>query len=60
MLKAYRSGDWARAAALLALCRRAAEGRLQSLWTLYDSRIAEMRATAVPADWDGVAIARQK
>ncbi|HEX2115652.1 MAG TPA: adenylate/guanylate cyclase domain-containing protein, partial [Alphaproteobacteria bacterium] len=60
MLKSYRSGDWARASALLGLCRRAAEGRLQTLWTLYESRIAEMRETALPANWDGVAIARQK
>jgi adenylate cyclase len=60
MLKAYRARDWARAAALLGLCRRASEGRLQTLWELYEARIAELRATALPSDWDGVAIARQK
>jgi adenylate cyclase len=60
MLKSYRAGDWPRASALLALCRRAAEGRLQTLWTLYESRIEELRATPLPADWDGVTVARQK
>ena len=60
MLKAYRARDWSRAAALLGLCRRASEGRLQTLWELYEARIAELRATTLPSDWDGVAIARQK
>jgi adenylate cyclase len=60
MLKAYRARDWSRAAALLALCRRAAEGRMPGLWSLYEARIEELRAGAVPSDWDGVAIARQK
>jgi adenylate cyclase len=60
MLKSYRAGDWPRAAALLALCRRASEGRFQTLWKLYEDRIAELRETALPADWDGVTVARQK
>jgi adenylate cyclase len=60
MLKAYRAGDWPRAAALLALCRRAAEGRFQTLWKLYEDRLEEMRSAALPADWDGVTVARQK
>ena len=30
------------------------------LWTLYETRIAEMRETELPADWDGVTIARTK
>ena len=60
MLKAYRSADWPRTTALLALCKRAAEGRFEMLWTLYETRIAEMRETEVPADWDGVTIARTK
>ena len=60
MLKSYRAGDWPRAAALLALCRRASEGRLQTLWKLYEDRIAELRETALPANWDGVTVARHK
>jgi adenylate cyclase len=60
MLKAYRGRDWSRASALLALCRRAAEGRMPTLWSLYEARIEELRAGAVAADWDGVAVARQK
>ncbi len=60
MLKAYRTRDWSRAAALLPLCRLAAEGRLASVWALYEARIAELRDSDVPTDWDGVAIARQK
>jgi len=60
MLKSYRAGDWARASALLSLCRRASEGRFQTLWKLYEDRIAELRAAALPADWDGVTVARQK
>jgi hypothetical protein len=60
MLKAYRARDWSRALALLALCRRAADGRMPALWTLYEERIAELRAAALPPDWDGVAVARQK
>jgi adenylate cyclase len=60
MLKAYRAGDWPRAAALLALCERASEGRFEKLWKLYEDRIEELRSTALPADWDGVTVARQK
>jgi adenylate cyclase len=60
MLKSYRAGDWPRAAALLGLCKRASEGRFQALWKLYEDRIEEMRSQALPADWDGVAVARTK
>jgi adenylate cyclase len=60
MLKSYRAGDSARAAALLGLCKRASEGRFETLWKLYEDRIEELRAHALPADWDGVAVARTK
>ncbi len=60
MLKSYRARDWSRALALLALCRRAAEGRVPALWALYETRIEELRTGAMSSDWDGVAVARQK
>jgi adenylate cyclase len=60
MLKSYRAADWSRASALLALCKRAAEGRLQTLWALYEQRIEDLRKTPLPPDWDGVTVARQK
>ena len=60
MLKAYRARDWTRATSLLTLCRTVAEGRLMKLWDLYAERIAELRGAALPADWDGVAVATRK
>ena len=60
MLKSYRAGDWPRASALLGLCKRASEGRFETLWKLYEARIEELRAHPLPADWDGVTVARQK
>ncbi len=60
MLKAYRAGDLSRASALLAVCRRAAEDRLGTLWSLYETRIEELSTGAMPPDWDGVAVAQRK
>jgi adenylate cyclase len=60
MLRSYRAGDWPRASALLGLCKRASEGRFETLWKLYETRIDELRTEPLPPDWDGVTVARQK
>jgi adenylate cyclase len=60
MLAAYRAGDWDRAEALLAECRKAAPVPLETLYDLYAARIAGFRATPPPPDWDGVHISLEK
>ncbi len=53
MLKAYRAGDWDRAAALLEECR-GCEFELSGLYDLYAARIEACRQDPPPPDWGGV------
>ena len=59
-LDAYRSGDWARAAAALEKCRALGFANLKAMYDLFEHRVAEMRAQPAVADWDGVYTAQEK
>ena len=60
MLEAYRGRDWDGAEAAIAHCEAVGVQRLQALYALYRSRIAEWRVTPPPADWDGTFTATSK
>jgi adenylate cyclase len=59
MIAAYRRQDWDEAAAALAVAR-SLDVTLVKLYALYQARIAEYRAQALPSDWDGVYVAQTK
>jgi adenylate cyclase len=60
MIAAYRGGHWAEALALLKTCRSEAPDNLQDLYSLYEERIAGLRSSPPPPDWDGVYTALRK
>jgi adenylate cyclase len=60
MLAAYRAQAWDEAEARRLECLEAAPERLHNFYGLYAARIAEFRADPLPADWDGVYIAKSK
>ncbi len=60
MIAAYRSQQWAQALEHLASSRAEAPEVLQGVYLLYEHRIADLRATPPPADWDGVFAALSK
>ena len=67
MLDAWRAGDMEEAAVAMALASRRAEPlhargapSLLTLYALYGERIAGLRETGVPPDWDGVIRAQTK
>jgi adenylate cyclase len=59
MIAAYRRQDWDEAAAALAVAR-SLDVMFVKLYALYEARIAEYRAEALPSDWDGVYVAQTK
>ena len=61
MLQAYRAQDWDGAMQHLDACRPLGEEfGLETLYRLYDERIAAMRADPPGPDWDGVYVALSK
>ena len=61
MLAAYRGQRWREAREQIVRCRTAgARHGLNSLYDLYQQRIAEFEATPPPHDWDGVYVAISK
>ena len=61
MLAAYRGQRWREAREQIVRCRTAgARHGLNSLYDLYQQRIAEFEATPPPPDWDGVYVAISK
>lgn len=52
-LDAYRSGDWAKATALLAALRGSSAAELTPLYVTYAERLQRLEQ-APPANWDGV------
>jgi adenylate cyclase len=60
MIAAYRGRRWAEALALLKTCRSQAPDNLQDLYLLYEERIAGLRSSPPPPDWDGVYTALRK
>ena len=59
MLAAYRAQDWDQAAARLQACRLTGAS-LQTLYGLYETRIAFYRENPPGPEWDGVFIAESK
>ncbi len=60
MIAAYRRQDWAQALENLNSCRNQAPEILQGLYELYEARIADLRRSPPPANWDGVYTALTK
>jgi adenylate cyclase len=60
MIIAYRRGQWEEALTELEACRTQAPEVLQYLYQLYEERITDLRASPLPADWDGVYAALTK
>ncbi len=61
LLHTYRGQDWVAAISDAARCRGlAAAFNLEPLYDFYAVRIAEMRNTPLPPDWDGVWDAKSK
>lgn len=61
MLTAYRAQDWKAARRKLGECRALdPEGRLKTLYDLYDERIETYEAAPPGDGWDGVYIAKSK
>jgi len=60
MIAAYRGQQWAAAMEHLESCRSQAPEILQGVYELYEERIADLRTTPPPADWDGVFAALTK
>jgi adenylate cyclase len=59
MLERYRARDWPAAEAALRQCR-GRDPRLDTLYALYEKRLAYFAANPPAADWDGVFIALEK
>ena len=62
MLAAYRAQDWPAALRSIAECRANArpEWRLETLFALYETRVAHFEDNPPPTDWDGVFVAETK
>jgi adenylate cyclase len=60
MIASYRQREWEQALKHLEACRTQAPEILQGVYELYEARIADLRATPPPADWDGVFAALTK
>jgi adenylate cyclase len=60
MIAAYRAQQWSAAIEHLESCRSQAPEILQGVYELYEERIADLRTTPPPADWDGVFAALTK
>jgi len=52
-LAAYRSQKWDAAAALIKECRAAGVSQIDTCLSLFEERIALLRQTPLPSDWDG-------
>jgi adenylate cyclase len=52
-LTAYRAQQWADAQQLLTACRGIGVPRLDRYYALFAARIATLRKTGLPSDWDG-------
>jgi len=59
-LAAYYAGDLEAAGRALRRVDAMAPGSLSGLYAVYADRIAQMTATGVPEDWDGVFVASKK
>ena len=59
LLMAYRNQDWDATTRLLDACRSIL-GAPQTLYDLYEQRIAAYRVVPPPADWDGTFVATTK
>lgn len=60
LLAKYRSRDWDAADTALAACRSKGIAALETLYGLFESRIAEFRRIPPPADWNGAFVASEK
>jgi len=60
MMVAYRRRQWTEALDHLEACRAQAPEIVQDVYRLYEERIADLRASPPPADWDGVFAALTK
>ena len=60
MIHAYRRRDWTKALSEIESCRAQAPEIAQHVYELYEQRIADLQASAPPADWDGVYAALMK
>ena len=59
MLERYRAQDWTQARAALGHCR-GRDPRLDTLYDLYEERLAYFAANPPAPDWDGVFVALSK
>lgn len=60
MLAAYRRKDWSGAEAAVAACRAVGLSALDAFYDTYLARIATLRESPPPADWDGAYTAVMK
>jgi len=60
LLAAYRHRDWEEALRLLDDDTLSAEPELTPVYDLFRHRIAELKVTPPPSDWDGVFVAHEK
>ena len=61
MLTRYRARDFDHALKMVAECREASDGTLESYYDMYEKRIKDMKKKKkIPADWQGIYIAESK
>jgi len=59
-LARYRARDWQGAAAALEKCRSLGAKPLETLYNLFEERLAVFSESPPPADWDGTFVAEEK
>ena len=59
-IKSYRRQDWDRAITYIKVLRNAFRGELNEYYGMMEERIAELRESNLPKDWDGVYRATSK
>jgi adenylate cyclase len=59
-LDAYRRQQWDDAERALATCREIGVAQLETYYTLFAARIAELRHTSLPSNWDGSFVMAEK
>ena len=60
LITSYRAQEWDKTLALIAQARPLGEGKLNTLYELYEERVAYYRENPPGADWDGVYVATSK